>query len=58
MSSLLGLSRVREDRLTGWLPIKDLDIKAEAAVVRMICEARNPGSLLHHALHQLKKIEE
>ena len=29
VSWLLGLGRVREERLTGWLPIKDLDIKAE-----------------------------
>ena len=53
VSWLLGLGRVREIRLTGWLPIKDLDIKAEATVVRMICEARSPGNLLNHALHQL-----
>ena len=53
VSWLLGLGRVREVRLTGWLPIKDLDIKAEATVVRMICEARSPGNLLNYALHQL-----
>ena len=44
VSWLLGLGRVREVRLTGWLPIKDPHIKAEATVVRMICEARSPGN--------------
>ena len=47
---LLG---VRDDRLTGWLPLKDLDIKGESAVVRMVCEARIPGSMLHYAMRQL-----
>ena len=46
-SWLLGLGRVRDDRLIGWLPLKDLDVKGEATVVRMLCEAHNPGSLLH-----------
>ena len=44
-SWLLGLGRVRDDRLIGWLPLKDLDVKGEATVVRMLCEAHNPGSL-------------
>ena len=42
---LTGLGRVRDDRLIGWLPLKDLDVKGEATVVRMLCEAHNPGSL-------------
>ena len=44
-SWLLGLGRVRDHRLIGWLPLKDLDVKGEATVVRMLCEAHNPGSL-------------
>ena len=39
--------------MTGWLPLKDLDIKGESAVVRMVCEARIPGSMLHYAMRQL-----
>ena len=52
-SWLLGLGRVRDDRLFVWLPLKDLDVKGEATVVRMQCEVHNPGSLLHCAMHQL-----
>ena len=52
-SWLLRLGRVRDDRLFVWLPLKDLDVKGEATVVRMQCEVHNPGSLLHCAMHQL-----
>ena len=54
-SWILGLNRVRDDRLTGWLPLKDLDIKGEAAVVRMVCEVSAPGSMLHYACFNFSK---
>ena len=36
----------RADRLIGWVPHRDLDIKAEAAVVRMLADAQTHGGLI------------
>ena len=50
---LLGLAHVREDRLTGWLPLRDLDVKAEASVLRTLGDAHRHGGLLLAAIKQL-----
>ena len=50
---LLGLGRVWDDRLLGWLSVRDLDIKGEGTVVRMLSKAQAPGSLLHLAIRQI-----
>ena len=50
---LLGLHGVREDRLSGWLPVRDLDVKAEASVLRTLGDAHRHGGLLFAAVKQL-----
>ena len=49
------MHKVRSDRLVGWLPVRDLDLKAETAVVRMISDAQREGGLLRLALAQLQR---
>jgi len=51
---LLGLPHVTATRLQGWLPLRDLDIKAEASVVRVLQDAKTHGGLLDAAVRQLK----
>ena len=46
--------KARADRLVGWVPARDLDIKAETAVVRMLADAQTHGGLLQRALSQLR----
>jgi len=45
--------QARADRLVGWVPVRDLDIKAETAVLRMLADAQIHGGLLQRALGQL-----
>ena len=38
-SWLLGFGKARSERLAGWVPVRDLDTKGEAAVVRVLQDA-------------------
>ena len=55
---LLGLHGAREDRLSGWLPVRDLDVKAEASVLRTLGDAHRHGGLLLAAVKQLWRTRE
>ena len=53
-SWLLGFGRrVRSERVAGWIPFRDLDLKGEASVVRMLADGLRVGGLLTRALRQL-----
>ena len=55
MSFLFGFGKARSERLVGWLPIRDLDTKGEAAVVRMLSDGAQNDGLLRRSLRQLYK---
>ena len=50
---LLGFGKARLARSRGWLPLRDLDGKACAAVVRVLEDAQRLGGLLLRAVRQL-----
>ena len=52
-SWLLGFGKARSERLVGWVPIRDLDLKGEAAVVRVLQDAVDYGGLLRRAIRHL-----
>ena len=53
LSWILGLSKVRSDKLIGWFPLRDLDVKAAASLLRMFVDADVHGGLLRAAVRQL-----
>ena len=48
-----GLGKVRSDRLLGWIPIRDLDIKGQASVIRMLEDAQRGEGLMRQVVTQL-----